>query len=333
MKWFCVLLLLSFYACSFEKNERMIKIDMTDFPNTVLLSNERIKTSPLQNIEDFVIKDSLLITRNERNDSIFMVFNRKNYKCIHAFGIQGKGPGEYLMPSLVRTERNKLEIYDKMRRKLSVFSLSNLTLESEENLEIVDLPQTIFSNRDGYIYDCFHPKSREIVYWSPKKDSTKVIFDFPHLTKRYDTSVTTGFLGFNINNQLIVYAYQYLPIFIIADINGTLIKSVKLVNNDEPVILANGKIDAVNSITYFFGLRTTQSSIFLYYVGYSGENLVKDVCQKTYIQEYTWDGNPVKQYQINRFIWNFDLVEDSASISFIGIDINNDSPFIKYYEK
>lgn len=83
-------------------------------------------------------------------------------------------------------------------------------------------------------------------------------------------------------------------------------------------------------MNYYFGVRTTNKAIFLYYVGHNGGELSENLNVTTYIEKYDWDGRPLKRFQLNNFIWNFDLLPGTKPEEerFIGLDQSNEDPFI-----
>lgn len=56
------------------------------FKDEITLKISSVKTSEILNVDDFFVKDSLVIVRNNREDSLFMIYALPDFKCLKAFG-------------------------------------------------------------------------------------------------------------------------------------------------------------------------------------------------------------------------------------------------------
>jgi len=318
----CELLL---FGCG---SNNITEISEKDFQNNIQLEQKRVVTKPILNVYDFFIKDSLIVVRNNRKDSLFMVFDIKDFQCINSWGEKGNGPNEYLSPRIINSTDTNIYILDFQLKRMNTVNVLNHNICNNRMIENSDLPQMIKSTGESqFFYDRFDSKKQEIVKWDSLK-SKKSIYKFDDLASEYkNTSVYNGFLGVNSKARRIVYAYQYLRRFDILDFNGNVIKKIQITPSSRPLLNKN-KIDNIRSTTYYFGLRTTEKSFFLYYVGYTGKELSKDLNMDTYFEEYDWNGTPINRYRVNRFIWNFDLYYSNNCVNFIGLDQDNELPFI-----
>lgn len=308
-------------------------ISESDFLKETELSEQRILTNTIFNIEEFFVKDTFVVVRNSRNDSIFMVLGLNTFNCIKSWGNTGNGPSEYLSPRLINSSSNGFYIANFGHRKLEDHTIPEFNKAEQKMVENTDIPQNIVSADSLLIYDKFNPTSQELVIWQNGL-KPKTIYNFDDLKHKYsNTNIYRGFIGVNKTAKRIVYAYQYIRRFDILDYEGNIIKNVEIEPNTPPQLREDKGIDPINSKTYYFGLKTTEDFFFLYYVGYSGDNLRKNMNVNTFIEQYDWNGNPVKRYKIPRFLWNFDICKNGESMAFLGLDQSNESPFIRLSEK
>lgn len=301
MKTYCYLLfLVIFFSC--QKNDFRV-INEQEFNSEIQLNLSRITTNELLSVDDFFVKDSFVVVHNNREDSLFIIYKLPNFNCIRAFGKQGKGPDEFIMPKIVdNSSLEQFMIADFALNKLSIYYLHNNQIENIRFNSSANkyLPQSIIYTSDSnFIFDSNQQMVR--LHKMRIDGASTILNDFKELQNRYiHSNAYWGFLGVNDSLKRIVYAYQYLRRFDIMDFNGKILEKIKILPDTEP-ILNNNRLDANNSMNYFFGVRTTTKSFFLYYIGHTGEELANDLNVTTYIEEYDWDGNPLKRYKINQY--------------------------------
>lgn len=300
------------------------------FKDEITLKISSVKTSEILNVDDFFVKDSLVIVRNNREDSLFMIYALPDFKCLKAFGKKGKGPHEYILPRIIDKPFSKeMFIADFALKKISKFNVNI----PEKDMMTLDysgyLPQSIYYSLDSFFI--FDTNQQEVKLQKMKEDGTSIVLhDFENLKKKYTHSnVYFGFMGINDSLKRIVYAYQYLRRFDILDYDGNVLKQIKIMPYSNPK-LHEDRIDTKNSMNYYLGVRTTTKSFFLYYVGHTGKDLTNNLNVTTYIEEYDWNGKPLKRYKLNRFIWGFDFLPDqnSEKNKFIGLDQSLPNPFV-----
>jgi len=116
-----------------------------------------------------------------------------------------------------------------------------------------------------------------------------------------------GRLAINEREEKLVYAYQFLRRFDIINFDGELIKTVEI---SPSTPLLPEKFDPENAVFSYMAIRASTDSFFLLYIGHSNkEAQEKNYQLTTYIEEFDWDGYPLRRYQLdNSFILDFDII-------------------------
>ncbi len=323
-KW-TILLMLFLIACQSEQTT----ISEKDFATTISLKEKPIAVKELLNVRSFLVKNDLLIVQNDRQDSIFMGINIHSGHCDKAWGRKGQGPDEYLYPRLINLGENEFEIINFGKKNIINVQLPSYQLEKKKLEKMSDFPLNIVSvGENKYVYDVTMPRKQHLFVWN-YGEKPQLIYTFPDLKEKYkNSSVYNGYVTASGKNNRIVYVYQYLRRFDILDFSGKLINSIEVTPNKSAEFQSNGNVDHGNSMTYYMGVKSTDKFIYLYYVGYTGDELQDNLKVPTYIEQYDWDGKPIKRYKIDRFIFDFDIKSEN---SFIGLDsYSEDKPFIKF---
>lgn len=91
---------------------------MTDklFGKTMELIGTPLNIKENIRLTQLLVKDKYLITNNIREDSIFMIFELPDYKCVSLFGYKGRGPEEFISPLIVKKLEDSIlcYIYEKL---------------------------------------------------------------------------------------------------------------------------------------------------------------------------------------------------------------------------
>ena len=335
-------LLLLFYSCS---DKEMQTHSEKEFGDVIQLNTKRKFTRELLSIDDLMVKDSLVVICNSRDDSIFMAFDLKGkdtLNCVKTWGRKGKGPGEYgLFTHLIDLPQNEFYVADYSRNNLRKYSLPEFKLRREKKIvtnrdepQFREIPQKIVSP-DGsiFFYDKFMMHELYITRWK-NGQTPEEIFGFPSFKKQYSKETSTTYFGcLAVNSKMnrIVYAFHHFRRFYIMDFDGNIIKKVQITPGaPSPVFKDDRNLDAGSSTLCFMNARATDRSIFLYYVGHTYNEIKKKDWQvSTYIEEYDWEGNPINRYKLDRFISNFDIVSGKkGSRFFLGIDQAHEDPVL-----
>jgi hypothetical protein len=312
-----------FASCSDGKTE---KIAFRDFGEPIPLTRSDKALKGLIAVDEFFVADSLVVIKNSRADSIFMVYDLENLDLLYSWGTKGRSSKEYILPRLIKTGDNNLIIADFSSKKMEWWDLSRQLLTGKSEIRSMDMPQSIAVTGDSlFIYDRTRPEELDMFKWNMAHQPVE-IFDFEYLAKKYSNSgIYLGYLGANKEASRIIYAYQYINGFDLLDVDGNILKKVRRESGGVPRLSANA-IDYLKSKTFCFGLRAYEKSFFLYYVGYDGDELMSERERTTYIEEYDWDGKPLRIYSLPTFVSGFDVISEDAFIC--QDDYSEDEPLV-----
>jgi len=297
------------------------EIHLTDdaFGKTINLTGVPLSTKENTKPEQLIVKNGYLITNNQRNDSIFMIFELRDMKCIAAFGIKGNGPDEFNFPRIVETAEDSIlfYIYEPLTQKVYRVKMNHpepeylLTFPKNENRSFDD-KQIVFTDSKTAYYSASTSKSKMI--YSYNKDSLpqeKGIKDLmlPGIKGSWTTLI--GDFGINIYYGRIAYAYKYFKRLKIIDIltmkerniifeAGELKKGLNDVATLEPT-----------NITHYWGMSPKNEYFWMLYSGRTPIDVYRDNQNKKkyiFVEKFDWNGNPVKRYKLDD--WGFFCVDE-----------------------
>lgn len=312
MKIIYLLILLLITACNNNVNEEFI--DETDFKETKSLIKSDNIIRDILYVDDFIVTDKSLIIKNDFDSLIFKAYDLNNLSHIKSWGFKGKASNEYLMPRLIKISDNKFSIFDKTSSKFELFDVSMMDICDKLDIDIYDMPMSIcYIGNNTFIYDRIQSDNLSLFRWTIGKPPI-LINDFNNYSQKYKNSnIYNGFIAADSTSDRIIYAFQYIDGFDILDSNGDVIKKIRRKDHTDPVLKDNS-IDYMNATTYCFGLRSNKNGFYIYRVGYSGAELKQDMNRITYIEEFDWNGNPIRRYEIPFFISNFEYTSDNRFI-------------------
>ena len=296
------------------------EIHLTDdaFGATINLKGLPLKFKEIIKPEQLLVKGRYLIINNQREDSIFMIFELPGLKCIAAFGIRGRGPDEFSFPRIVETAEDSIlfYIYEMSNEKLYKVSINKLSPEY-----YLTLPKGNRSFDDKQI--AFTDAGT--AYYTASTDNGKMIFCFnkdslPQVRKFKDLSISgingswTTFIGdFGINKSLgrIAYAYKYFKRLSIIDMKNLNEKNIIFDARE----LAKGQNDietlGPTNITHFWGMSPKEKYFWMLYSGRTPVEVQRDNRNNDkyiFVEQYDWNGNPVKRYKLDD--WGYFCVDE-----------------------
>ena len=295
------------------------EIHVTDdaFGPAISLTGMPLETKEITRAVHLLVKDDYLILQNQRPDSLFMIFELPEMKCVAAFGRTGRGPDEFGFPKIVKTEEDSILFYiyeqvtDKVYKvaKERMIPECYLTLPKQEHFG--DKQIVFFDDRTAW-YAASTSRGKNIYYFnndSLPNEKSMADLAIPRLKGSWTTY--TGDFGTNFACGRIAYAYKYFKRLRIIDMSNMNQREI-IFDADE---LAKGQNDIQNleptNITHFWGMSPGQRH---FWMAYSGRTPV-DVQQANrsnnkfiFIEKYDWNGNPVKRYRLDD--WGYFCVDE-----------------------
>jgi len=296
------------------------EIHVTDdaFGQTINLTGIPLDTKEIIKPEQLLVKGKFLVTNNQRNDSVFMIFELPDMRCIAAFGIKGRGPGEFVSPRIVETAEDSIlfYIYEMTTEKVYKVSLNHLFPEyyitlPKQSRAWGDKQVVFFDNNTAY-YSASTAKGKMIYLFNkdslPQEKEFKDIM-IPGVKGSWTTYI--GDFGTNKNFGRIAYAFKYFKRLKIIDLQTM---------NERDIIFDSRELDEGHddiatleptNITHFWGMSPNDDYFWMLYSGRTPVNVVRDNRNKnTYIivEKYDWNGNPVKRYKLDD--WGYFCVDE-----------------------
>lgn len=338
-----------FISCE-NKPEYPVKLikmkPLASYPG-IQLKSEPISLSdaPL-NPAKISVQDTLLIIFEQQvdNSETFLKFySLKSGKLIHSYGQVGRGPGEYLTPTVHWESPEKILITEKMKYTVlppdSLFhNPSYMPLKRNVRIglsaanDVYRLNDSIFlenSTMSDYQFSLFNTKSNQ--YLINYKNYPNLIqegrmTDFIANSNIYHASFSLK----RDNKDSIVIAYELFPMIDLVSLDNfgstrVLFPFDKQVN----IVTVMDNLNAMvkNRKSYYTQSYCTDKYIYLMYD-----------CRKPQSKEYAspeihlfdWNGNFIKRYQADQYISNFCLDEESNIIYGIGADADYNPILLRF---
>lgn len=262
------------------------------------------------NIEQYCVVDSFIVVMLKQNTSMFGLYNANTLSEIKSWGNKGRAGNEYLMPKVIKYADSRFVIWDKPCSRMEFYDVNHPSyMEQIETKEINDMPNLVcHAGNNTFVYERQYPHEISLFQWRLGDEPIKMTTLTEYAERYKNSDVYSGFLEADESRNRVIYAFQFIDGFDIMDMNGKTLKKVRRKNSSAPSLNSNGGIDGYNSNTYCFGLRKGTESFFLYHVGFCGTEWLKDMKRRTYIEEFDWDGNPLRRYELPMIVSNLDCL-------------------------
>jgi hypothetical protein len=303
------------------------EFNLTDdaFGETVNLYGEPLRIKENTKPEQIIVKDRYLITNNQRKDSVFMIFELPNMKCVKAFGIKGNGPDEFVFPRIVETAEDSIlfYIYEPMNEK--IYKVTRNKFEPEYYLTLqkqnrsFDDKQIVFIDNKNAFYSASTAKGKMV--FSFQIDSLpqeRGIKDLKISGVKGSWATLIGDFGVNIDKERFAYAYKYFKRLRIIDL-GTMAERDIIF---KAKALENGLNDVATleptNITHFWGMSANDDYFWMLYSGRTPVDVMRDNQNKKkyiFVEKYDWNGNPVKRYKLDD--WGYFCIDKMNKTLFL----------------
>jgi hypothetical protein len=301
-------------ACSTAKPKSFYITD-EDFKESIKL-HRSASIDVFGKVKKCYAVDSLILISLSQNDSIFSLYNANSLSKIKSWGNIGRAGNEYLHPSIIKYDDAHFAIWGKTHKRMEIYNVHNISdmclMEAEE---VNDMANLVFHAGDNiFVYERLRPREISLFRWR-LGEAPSLLATLKEYDDLYQNSeVYSGFLEADESKNRVIYAFQFMDGFDLFDMNGSLLKKVRRKNSSAPSLNNNGGIDGFTSNTYCFDLRKGKDSFFLYRVGFSGTEWIENMERVTYIEEYDWDGNPLRRYELPMIISGFDCIQDGRFV-------------------
>lgn len=280
------ILLISIAGCGNSKNE-----SVEGFKSIVELGkcDTGIEILSRGNVNLMVV-DSLLIVQKP-TDPILEIYSTNSHKLIATFGKNGQGPGEILVPELIKQRELEngspvITVYDLSRRIVNKVNLKNLLFNKEPILKQEPIPfrgdflQYFYYADKDFILGKTEANNR-FVHYDFKNDSIHFIPYIPHhefdLDENRKTYVYRSAVTVNKDKGLVAA----FPILIASlDVNGKFLRNTFFDDPEKIAQSLNKKDDEGNSESYFYVSDADSDLNYIYGLNINNQFIEGIVCQE-----------------------------------------------------
>ena len=266
----------------------------------------------------------------------FIIFDYPAMTYVTEAGKYGNGPDEFIFGDIIPTtdpnclcylmEITRDKLY-KLTRKGEIvpYPYSFKSSTSKENFK--EYIHNI--GKDDFIYTDKSKSGRSIFRSYPEGDSIvcKELYDLNVDKKIKDPFLYAGDLAINGRKNRMVYAYKQYKKLKFMTIDASIVKELnyKTSKLDEQTLHTALGLD--NSITHYCGITGGENFVYCVHSGRIPSDMDAD-WDYIYIEQYDWNGNPIKKYKLKDFFGKIYVDEERRTI--LGINPNHDDPFIEF---
>lgn len=304
----------------------------SDFGPIIELKGVSIETDDIFKPEgiETIIRDTILIMESRSANTMFRIYSFPQLKFIKELGTVGRGPNEFMFPTLIPTkdkealcyvfEGTNKKIY-KLAKDLNLYPLETSTPDkylnerTEKQFSALNENNILFSNYTQvyhYIND------------STAIDPVKEIIDLRYLKGHKFWGAYIGSFGVNDAFNRFVYAYKYDKRLVFGDLEG----NTRIIKFKQDQAGFAQSLD--ENVTNYWKLYPCKNYV---YISYSGRKPVEAYRDNTngdryiYIEKFDWNGNPVSKYKLDK--WGYFMVDEQNNKLYI-ISALDEFPFIEY---
>jgi len=282
-----------------------------------------------------VIKDNTLVMKTGHS---IMIFSLPDFKFLGYTGSWGRGPDEFIYPSVVPTDQEDLLCY--------MFEATNqklYSLDKQGNLSyypfLFDMAEKKgFSDKalvnvgpDDFVYADTSPTGKSIYRATADNDSAQIrmVYNLGLNPKRKSPFAYIGDFVVNAKQNRMAYAYKYFKIIKFMDMEAQTVKTInfELEKFDENTLY---KVDGLDqNVTHYWGACAQDKYVYFLYSGRTPMNVMKDNQKNPHIfvEQYDWNGTPIHKYKLDQ--WGYFTVDEANGKIYL-LSTNHDDPFFVY---
>ena len=269
-----------------------------DFSSTETLSPDWM---PLQGLTfpyriDIKYPFLVLQNRDQLKDSLFHIYDLREMKLKHVFGMIGQGPNDFILPTLIQTHLSDLIIQDK-----DDFIFYDINKEGQISLKKKNSPQFSYNISEAvFINDSLF--AVDAMYMGPYVNLCSIQNEIPLKQWKYrDPNIMDYFVDPNrgdicANNERVVFLYTYKKMIDFMDTELNILKRVEFSDFVEPTNIASVPNGDNRS---YVGSYLGKKYLYAIYLGTTfNEHIIKST-HNAYIEVFDLNGVPKKRYKLD----------------------------------
>lgn len=288
---------------------------------------------------EMIIKDSIMIVSNKNGDNAFMAYSLPDFKFIKSFGLIGRGPDEFQIPHLVKSEDENVlcyvysSVYDKIYSldKDFVLKKMNIKLPSGENQYIGNKQIQSFSETE-FLYVESIKGGKAIFDMKIQSDtvSRKLIKKLSFSSACRNWAACIGDFGASKKHGRVVYAYKKYKRLLFMDLKDGKTRVVKFKTNKKTKKGNVRKMLSADNVTHYWGISAHDDYVYVLYSGRTPIQVGKEN-EKTsgyiFVEQYDWNGNPIRKFKLDH--WGYFCVNEAEDMIYLASYIE-EQPFLKF---
>ena len=334
MKYLILIIAIVTFGCnSSEENILIFNDEITfieKFPKEISLEFKKFIDYPDGTILKLSENDSglYMLDIKAMNNHLIHYFSKKEEKFLKEIIRRGNGPFESFTPYSIDFTTNKILLSDFEMRKIIEIDLLNFENGNTELKLEAYYGQIKYYNDSTYIATSSSPSSKKFHFINKKNgELQETKGEFKNIPTEIKLNQIPNFFqssfGVNLKLNKVVNAYRWMDIIEIFDINtdkSMYIRSPiniknKLINDlSGEISLERGGdakecfVDIAYSDDYIYGL-------------FSGnEDNLPEAYLSNIIYVFDWDGNPIKQLNLNRKVMSISVNQNDKRIYSFDLD-------------
>ena len=303
-----------------------------DFTETVKMKKTLGIDALINDVSKFVKSGDNIIVENYRDSAIYCVYNYNSGEFVRSWGYKGRANNEYDIPEIFQLEDGKFCINDMGKCKMEFFDNfdgqpSKIVKYDDLQMGVNDICQL---QTNEYIYYNVIPGKSTIYRWKAGEKPTPLPALDSYAERYADEAAYGGFLGTNGDGK-ILYAFTYIDGFDIFDADGNCLKQIRRNSSNGASTFEGYKDDESDEDYKVFSFRVCcdKDYFYIYRVNFSSSELSESLERTTYIEQFDWDGRPIKRYEIPMFTRNFYALGDGK---FVVYDITSENEALQIFE-
>lgn len=284
------------------------------FPKEETIKQEVFQLKGITNPCRLEVKSPYLIVQNnheQRLDSIFHVYSLKSNELTSVFGLIGRGPDEFVYPSLFATQLPDIRIQDMQNEFLtSIFEIDSdgipLLKETRMPEYMLGVLNAAFINDSIYVNDdSFLAPNLSILSFSDEEPKKSWQYGDPAIINRFADPDRGNVYA---NGSRIVFCRYYKKEIFFMDTDLNIVKKVEF---EELVSAITEQTQSDAKVCYSSAYLGKQYFYALYRgISYNESKNTPD--NPTTLEVFDMDGNPVIQYHFEGLSPDFFVVDEET---------------------
>ncbi len=327
----------AFASCSKAASSSDIK-----FPETIsLVGKERTLPDMYLKYPYRVRLDStsLYVMDIHPTDYYCHEFDYPSMEHKRSFVKRGEAPNEFLDAENIRLDnQGRFWVLDANRKKIARIGHNKPSLPQQE----IQLDGALIRTLDFDLLDDStfvvpdYTGSHRLSLVNLDGKVVRHLFSIPAEANKHNSNIALAqawrsFLHYNAKHEILAMVTQLGQVLEVYDIRNERVVNIVKPNGMEPQFTTTGNYAVPTGIMGYSDVHVGQEHIYAVFWGHSFDDIKSNKVTKEggrYVHVFDLQGNPIRQYMLDRHITGFHIDEENGKI--IGLDVNADQPIVEY---